>query len=51
MIERIVRPDGEVRYLLDQRPGGDGPDSVPVRMRGTCIDVTDRVLADAEQVA
>ena len=27
-----------------------GADSVPVRMRGTCIDITDRVLADAESV-
>jgi CheY-like chemotaxis protein len=26
-----------------------GPDSVPVRMRGTCIDITDRVHADAEK--
>ncbi len=26
-----------------------GPDSVPVRMRGTCIDITESVLADEEK--
>ena len=49
VIERIVRPDGEVRHLLTNGEVVMGPDSVPVRMRGTCIDVTDRVLADAEK--
>jgi PAS domain S-box-containing protein len=49
VIERIVRPSGEVRYLLTNGEVVMGPDSVPVRMRGTCIDITDRVLADEEK--
>ena len=49
VIERIVRPDGEVRHLLTNGEVVMGPDSTPVRMRGTCIDVTDRVLADEEK--
>ena len=49
VIERIVRPDGEVRHLLTNGEVVMGPDSVPVRMRGTCIDITDRVLADEEK--
>ena len=49
VIERIVRPDGEVRHLLTNGEVVMGPDSVPVRMRGTCIDITDRVHADAEK--
>jgi CheY-like chemotaxis protein len=49
VIERIVRPDGEVRHLLTNGEVVMGPGSVPVRMRGTCIDVTDRVHADAEK--
>jgi PAS domain S-box-containing protein len=49
VIERIVRPDGEVRHLLTNGEVVMGPDSVPVRMRGTCIDVTERVAADAEK--
>ena len=49
VIERIVRPDGEVRHLLTNGEVVMGPDSVPIRMRGTCIDITDRVLADAEK--
>ncbi len=48
MIERIVRPDGELRYL-----SSNGQviheNGVPVRMRGTCIDITDRVLAEQER--
>jgi PAS domain S-box-containing protein len=48
MMERIVRPDGEVRYLSSngQVIMSDGR---PVRMRGTCIDVTDQVLAEQER--
>jgi PAS domain S-box-containing protein len=49
VIERIVRPDGEVRHLLTNGEVVMGPDNVPVRMRGTCIDVTERVEADAEK--
>jgi PAS domain S-box-containing protein len=46
MIERVVRPDGELRYLSSNGQVVLGEDGVPVRMRGTCVDVTDRVLAD-----
>ena len=49
MIERIVRPDGEVRYLSSNGEVILGEDNVPIRMRGTCIDITDRVLADRER--
>jgi PAS domain S-box-containing protein len=49
MIERIVRPDGEVRYLSSNGEVIMNADSQPVRMRGTCIDITDRVLADQER--
>lgn len=48
MIERIVRPDGEVRYLSSNGEVIMGPEGNPVRMRGTCIDVTERVLAERE---
>lgn len=48
MTERIVRPGGEVRYL-----SSNGQvlleDGRPVRMRGTCVDVTDRVLAEQDR--
>ena len=49
MIERIVRPDGEVRYLSSNGEVIMDADGQPVRMRGTCIDITDRVLADRER--
>ena len=49
MIERIVRPDGEVRHLSSNGQVIVGEDDVPIRMRGTCIDITDRVLADRER--
>jgi PAS domain S-box-containing protein len=48
MIERIVRPDGEVRYLSSNGEVIMDADGTPVRMRGTCIDVTERVLAEHE---
>lgn len=48
MIERIVRPDGEVRYLSSNGEVIMGPDGNPVRMRGTCIDITERILAERE---
>ncbi|WP_457110755.1 response regulator [Marmoricola sp. URHA0025 HA25] len=48
MIERIVRPDGEVRYLSSNGEVLMDADGVPVRMRGTCIDITERVLAEHE---
>lgn len=49
MIERIVRPDGEVRYLSSNGEVLMDETGTPVRMRGTCIDVTDRVLAEQER--
>jgi PAS domain S-box-containing protein len=48
MIERIVRPDGEVRYLSSNGEVIRDGSGTPVRMRGTCIDVTERVLAEQE---
>ncbi len=49
MIERIVRPDGEVRYLSSNGEVIMNDERVPIRMRGTCIDVTDRILAEQER--
>jgi PAS domain S-box-containing protein len=46
MIERIVRPDGEVRYLSSNGQVVMDESGTPVRMRGTCIDITDRVRAE-----
>jgi PAS domain S-box-containing protein len=48
MIERIVRPDGEVRYLSSNGEVIMDAAGIPVRMRGTCIDITERVLAEQE---
>ncbi|MBB6626800.1 PAS domain-containing protein [Nocardioides sp. KIGAM211] len=49
MIERIVRPTGEVRYLSSNGQVVTDQEGTPVRMRGTCIDITDRVLAEEER--
>ena len=49
MIERIVRPDGEVRYLSSNGQVVTDETGTPIRMRGTCIDITDRVLAEQER--
>lgn len=46
MVERIVRPDGEVRYLASNGQVIRDAMETPVRMRGTCIDITDRVVAE-----
>jgi PAS domain S-box-containing protein len=48
MIERIVRPDGEIRYLSSNGEVIMDADGNPVRMRGTCIDITERILAEQE---
>lgn len=48
IIERIVRPDGEVRYLSTNGVVITDDDGTPVRMRGTCVDVTERVRAEEE---
>jgi PAS domain S-box-containing protein len=49
MIERIVRPEGEVRYLSSNGEVIMDASGAPVRMRGTCIDITDRILAEQER--
>lgn len=49
MIERIVRPDGDLRYLSSNGEVIMDASGTPVRMRGTCIDVTERVLAEQER--
>jgi PAS domain S-box-containing protein len=49
MTERVVRPDGELRYLASNGQVLFDQSGVPVRMRGTCIDVTERVLAERER--
>jgi len=46
MIERIVRPDGEVRYLSSNGEVMLDDEGKPTRMRGTCVDITDRVVAE-----
>jgi PAS domain S-box-containing protein len=49
MVERIVRPDGEVRYLYTNGQVVTDESGTPLRMRGTCIDITDRVHAEDER--
>jgi PAS domain S-box-containing protein len=49
MLERIVRPDGEVRYLESNGQVIFDENGAPVRMRGTCIDITQRVLAEQDR--
>jgi PAS domain S-box-containing protein len=51
MIERIVRPDGEVRYLSSNGQVVTDDSGRPIRMRGTCIDITERVHAEEEREA
>ena len=51
MIERIVRPDGEVRYLSSNGQVVTDEGGTAIRMRGTCIDITERVLAETEREA
>ena len=48
MTERIVRPDGEVRYLATNGAVVTDDTGTPIRMRGTCVDITERVLAEKE---
>jgi PAS domain S-box-containing protein len=50
MIERVVRPDGEIRYLSSNGQVIMDEAGNPVRMRGTCVDITARVLAEEERV-
>jgi PAS domain S-box-containing protein len=49
MIERIVRADGETRYLASNGQVVTDDHGNPVRMRGTCIDITEKVLAELER--
>ncbi len=46
MVERIVRLDGELRYLWTNGEAIPDEHGTPVRMRGTSIDITDQVLAE-----
>ncbi len=48
VIERIVRPGGEVRHLSSTGEVVMDEDGNPVRLRGTCVDITDRARADQE---
>lgn len=47
--ERIVRPDGSVRILSTTSEVVLGDDGQPVRMRGICLDVTERVEAQRQR--
>ena len=49
MTERILRADGELRHLASNGQVLMGEDGAPVRFRGTCIDITDRVRAEEER--
>jgi len=46
-MERIVRPDGEIRVLRSQGEVVWGPDGRPTRLVGACQDITERELAEA----
>jgi PAS domain S-box-containing protein len=48
MVERIVRPDGEVRHLASNGQVLHDAAGVPLRFRGTCVDITERVRAERE---
>ncbi|MEA2583270.1 MAG: hypothetical protein QOF33_1355, partial [Thermomicrobiales bacterium] len=49
---RVVRPDGEVRWLVDVgRMVERGPDGAPIRSAGVTIDVTARKQAEAARAA
>jgi len=51
MEERIVRPDGSVRILATTGEVVVDDDGNPMRMRGICLDVTDRRLAEQQREA
>jgi PAS domain S-box-containing protein len=46
MVERIVRPSGEVRFLSSNGQVVTDGSGTPVRFRGTCVDITERVRAE-----
>jgi PAS domain S-box-containing protein len=45
---RIVRPDGQIRWIAVRGAGERPPTNPDVHVRGVSIDVTDRRLAEAE---
>lgn len=45
---RIVRPDGRLRWVNQQCQIERDADGTPRFLRGTCLDVTERVLAESE---
>lgn len=49
MVERIVRPDGEVRHLASNGQVIMDESGAPLRFRGTCIDITEQVHAEQER--
>ncbi len=51
MLERIVRPDGEVRYLASNGQVLRDETGTPLRFRGTCLDITDAVRAEQAREA
>jgi PAS domain S-box-containing protein len=46
MVERIIRPDGQVRFLASHGQVICDNTGTAVRMRGTCIDITEGVHAE-----
>ncbi len=46
MIERVQRSGGESRYLSTNGQVIMDEEGTPVRMRGTCIDITDLILSE-----
>ena len=44
---RIVRPDGEVRHVMKRTEAVRGEDGRAVRIHGTCMDITEHVVAEA----
>lgn len=49
LTHRIVRPDGEVRHLLCNGEMIPDQDGTTIGMRGTSVDITDRVLAEEDR--
>jgi two-component sensor histidine kinase len=46
---KIVRPDGEVRWLLDRGQGVPGKQEAGLRVMGTVLDITDRKRNEERQ--
>jgi len=47
-ISRLIRPDGEVRYLSSSGEVIQDADGTPLRVRGTSVDITDLIRAQQE---